>query len=115
MAERKFVVRLSWIYVGGLVVVSLLTCGVGGVIGWWWIRSHVPWFIDEEGISFRDGRRFLLKDLSKGKQIDVIGEESKERLSGMLDLHFGKQVVRLDPLAIDDPVGAIDFVKSVLQ
>lgn len=62
----------------------------------------------------RDCRRYAWKNLSKGHHIKVVDADTRERLSGMLTLKFGAKQVRLDTLAIDDPMGAVDFVEAVL-
>ncbi len=68
----------------------------------WWMIGRLPRVIDEEGITKRNGRRVLWKDLTK--VVRVTNKFHGARISGSLKLHFrgeeDEEVVDIAPYLI---------------
>ncbi len=90
----------------GLVIAAGL---VGFVVYLWLNTRRWPRIIDQEGITRRDGRRVLWKDLTKIERLT--GRAYGIRLSGGLRLHFREdQIVEIAPNSITPSARVVRFV-----
>jgi hypothetical protein len=76
---------------------GLLTFGVYAFILWWFVYRKLPLVIDDEGITLRDQRRFLWRDMSTF----VHGED--------LALRFGETMVSILPSDLENGSEALKF------
>src|SRR3982751_21348 len=106
-------VHLSRFYIGVMIVVGLLTCGVGALIMWWMARTQFPSIIDSQGIKLRNGDYLLWKDLTAKKRITVV-TKTGQRMAGGLDLYFGKKKVKIAPQSFAEGYAVLDSLRKIL-
>lgn len=84
-----------------------------GLILHWVNCKHFPKTIDTEGITTRNGKRYLWKDLirQQGERLSI-GSTSGPRLSGSVNLFFPNGKVRLSPDLIQTPEAVFDFIQN---
>lgn len=95
-----------------LWIVGLVTCGVGAIGMWWQTRSW-PQLMDDDGIVLRNGSRVHWRDCSRIVRVTAVSETGG-RVSGRVDLEFGKVRVRLVPQSVLQAKAMLEFATAKL-
>lgn len=95
-----------------LWLVGIFTCGVGAV-GLWWQTRTWPQLMDNDGIVLRNGTRLRWADCTKIVRVTAV-TETGGRISGRVDLEFGKVRARLVPQSVVQAQAMLDFASAKL-
>jgi hypothetical protein len=106
-------VHLSRFYIGVMIFVGLMTCGIGALIMWRIASTQFPSVIDSQGIKLRNGDYLLWKDLTAKKRITVV-TKTGQRMAGGLDLYFGKKKVKIAPQSFAEGHAVLDTLRKIL-
>ena len=105
-------IHIAWWYWVAMLVCLVVTLGVGTIIMWWTARYRYPWIIDADGIVKRNGKRLFWKDLSGGQKVRV-ENHSGNRISGSVDLHFGNEIVKINPYVFTEGFRVMEFIRKI--
>ena len=94
-----------------MIVFFLFTAGVGTLILW---LSALKWpkLVDTEGMTLRSGKRLLWKDLTRMQPVTVVNQYGA-RISGRLDLYFGKKVARIVPHSLKEGGALMNYLSKL--
>ncbi len=95
-----------------MLILALVTCGVGWVALWATARSW-PKVVDGEGITTRGGKRVFWTELDAQQRVSAVDHLGR-RISGRLDLVFGKTRVAIVPQSIVPAQQVMDVLSQVL-
>jgi len=107
---QKIEVHLSKSYIVIMVLTGLFTCGFTIIFMWFTARCW-PAVIDEEGITMRSGKRVYWRDLTEQRRVRVVRGGS--RVTGRLDLIFGKTVVQIVPHSLKEGPEVMQFLSEL--
>ena len=110
MADRV-VVRVGMGTKISIVVGGIFTFGMWPLIVWLTQRGHSPKVLDREGLTLRNGKRLLWRDLTGIVRTTISGGFIVVK---PLDLMFGKRVVRIIPRTIANRDEVFAFLSQVL-
>ena len=79
---------------------------------WLQLRSW-PKRIDQSGITLRNGKQFMWNDLTDTRAVTVVGRYGA-RITGRLELVFGKKKVRIVPQSLQEGQGVIKYINEIL-
>jgi hypothetical protein len=84
-----------------------------GLILHWVNCKQFPKFIDKEGVTTRNGKRYLWKDLirQQGERLSI-GSTSGPRLAGSVNLFFPDGKVRIPTDLMQSPEAVFDFIQK---
>ncbi len=105
-------IHLSKSYKFILWLVGICTLGVGALLMWLSTRTW-PGVIDQEGITLRNGKRVEWKQLSDVQRVTVVDSLGR-RVTGRLELVFGKTKVKIVPQSLAEGQAALDYVSQIL-
>ncbi|MEW6710938.1 MAG: hypothetical protein AB1403_14015 [Candidatus Riflebacteria bacterium] len=88
-----------------------LTLGIGTIVMWWVARYRYPMVIDENGIIKRNGKNVFWKDLVRCHKVTMVNKRGK-RISGSVDLYFGDEIVKINPIVFVD---GLEVLKAVAR
>lgn len=106
-------INISGTYKTIMWVSGICTCGVGAYFMWLSSRSW-PKVIDEEGMTLQNGKRVLWKEMTDRRSVTVVDSYTGRRITGRLELIFGKTTVRIVPQSIVEGSAAIDFITEII-
>jgi len=94
------------------VLLAFVTCGVG------WIALHLssrswPARISEKGMTLQNGKKVSWAKLDDVKQVTVVDERGR-RVTGRLDLRFGKTTAKIVPQSIVPGQTVMDYISAIL-
>lgn len=104
---------LSKFYVTVMAIGGVMTCGVAAAIMWFIARQNFPRTIDFEGITIRNGQRLYWRDLTRKQRVTVFNQ-SGGRMTGRLELFFGKKRVSIAPQSFAEGAQLLPFLSRVL-
>lgn len=79
----------------------------------WLVTWRWPRILDSEGVTLRNGNRLLWKDLTRVQPVTVVNRYGS-RVTGRIDLHFGKNKVPLVGQSLKEGALVFAFVGRVL-
>ena len=94
MGELVVIPEASW--KNRLLIGGLASCGLYALVMWVFVYRRLPMRLDEEGMTLRDGTRFLWKDagrVMKGEDLAISFGEMKVSILPS-DLENGEEAVR---------------------
>lgn len=92
---------------GGLFSFGIITAAM-------WVSSrNWPSVVDEEGITTRNKKRVYWKDLTAVQPVKVVSPSGR-RITGRLELLFGKTSVRIVPHSIKEGQDVMNFISHIL-
>lgn len=94
-----------------MVIFLPFTFGIGTVILWVTTWSW-PKFVDVEGLTLRNGKRYSWKDVTLLQPVTVVNRYGG-RMAGRLDIHFGKKVARIVPQSLKEGGELMDYLSKV--
>jgi len=109
----KLEVSLSGSYKFVMCLVGLCTFGLGAVVMWLSARSW-PRVLDAEGITLRSGRRMAWDDLTDVRKVTVVDPNRGRRVTGRLDLVFGRKKARVVPQSLRQGPEVMAFLTDAL-
>jgi len=95
-----------------LVLVGVCTCGVGALVLWLTTRNW-PRRLDDQGITLRSGKQVAWADLSAQQRVTAVDSLGR-RVSGRLDLMFGKTKVAIVPQSLVQGPQVMAYLEAVL-
>jgi hypothetical protein len=90
-------------------IVGVLTLGIGFLLMFLVVPRKWPRVADQEGLTLRNGKRFLWSQLTNHQAVTVVGPGGI-RTAGRLDLIFGTYVVHVVPVSITPAQELIAFI-----
>src|SRR5258706_15969830 len=106
-------VSFSGAYVGMMVVLGVLTLGLGVLLMFFQTRGW-PRVLDREGLTLRNGRRYTWDQCTNTEGVRVNLGGTGARIAGRLDLYFGTEVVHVVPVSIDPSAQIIAFIGQAI-
>ena len=97
-----------WIF---MIIGGLFSFGVITIVLWFGSRKW-PKRIDTQGITLRNGKTYLWSQLSSVHPVTVVNSRGN-RVTGRLDLAFGKDRVSIVPQSIQEGYRAITYIGEV--
>ena len=104
-------VHLSGAYKSLMWLLAFTSLGVGTLALWLSARSW-PKVVDGEGITVRNGKRVRWSDLSDSRLVTVVDDRGR-RVTGRLELIFGKTKVKVVPHSLAEGQEVMDFLRRV--
>lgn len=108
---QRIDVHLSSAYKSLMRLLAFTSLGVGTLALWLSARSW-PRVVDGEGITVRNGRRVLWSDLTD-LQVVTVADERGRRVTGRVDLLFGKTKVKIVPHSLAEGQEVMDFIRRM--
>lgn len=105
-------VHVNGFYKIVIVLAGIFTLGLGAVLMWLQLRSW-PKHIDASGITLRNGKKFMWTELTDTRAVTVVGRYGV-RITGRLELVFGKKKVRIVPQSLKEGQGVIKYINEIL-
>lgn len=87
-----------------------LACWAGYMF---WEHSHGADLLDSEGVTRRDGRRFLWANLRDVQRVHVIHKWGQQGALNHLVVRFAEGQVRVFPVTLDNGREVIDFIERI--
>ena len=105
-------VHLSPGYRRIMVFTGILTLGISAL--WMWLTARSwPRVLDGEGIVLRNGRRVRWEDLTEVRRVTAVDDLGR-RVTGRLDLIFGKTRVPIVPHSLAEGEEVLAFLSRIL-
>lgn len=101
-------VRLNAFYKFVMWLVGICTLGIGALIMWVMLRRW-PKYIDNEGVTLRNGRRFLWSEVDDTKWVTLANYRGN-RIGGRLDLVCGTCRIPIVPQSLVNGEQVIDYI-----
>lgn len=95
-----------------LILLVPLTLGIGTIAVWLSMLSW-PKLVDGEGITTRQGKRYTWSGLTNVKPVTVVNRYG-QRVSGRLDLLFGKSRVQVVPHSLREGPEVMSLISRTL-
>jgi len=109
---KKIEVHLAGWFIFLMIAGGLFSFGVATIAMWFSSRKW-PAVVDEEGIIMRNKKRVYWKDLTSIQPVKVVSYSGR-RITGRLDLMFGKTSVAIVPHSIKKGQEVMDFISDIL-
>jgi len=109
---KKIDVHLSRSFISIMIIGGLFSFGVAA-IGMWFSSRCWPSVVDEEGITMRNKKKVYWKDITSIQPVRVVSS-SGTRMTGRLDLIFGKTTVKIVPHSIKEGQEVMNFISHIL-
>ncbi len=94
-------------------MIGFFTLGIGA-IGMWWSTRCWPQHLDAQGMTLRNGKRVAWSELTDIKRVTVVNQHGGGRITGRLQLHFGKIVARIVPQSLAEGHAVIDYISQCI-
>jgi len=104
-------VHYSGLFKGVLLLTAFFTLGIGTIAVWLTSWSW-PRILDDEGMTLRSGKRLRWQDLSGMDRVTVVNPQG-QRITGRLDLRFGKHKARIVPQSLREGAEVMAFIRKV--
>jgi hypothetical protein len=95
-----------------LVLLVPLTLGFG-TLAVWLSMLNWPRLVDREGVTTRGGKRYAWSALTQVTPVTTVNRSGR-RITGRLDLAFGKSKVQVVPHSLREGQQVMDLISSVL-
>ncbi len=109
---KKIDVHFSGSFISIMIIGGLFSFGVAA-IGMWFSSRCWPSVVDEDGITMRNKKRVSWNELTAIQPVRVVSSSGR-RITGRLDLVFGKTTVKIVPHSIKDGQDVMDFIAHIL-
>jgi len=109
---EKLEVHLSRSYKFTLWLVGIFTLGIGA-LGMWLSARSWPKVLDQQGMTLRNGKRVEWNQLSDVKRVTVVNELGR-RVTGRLELTFGKTKTKIVPQSLAEGQAALDYISQIV-
>lgn len=92
-------------------LLAFTSLGIGTLALWLTARTW-PRVVDSEGITVRNGKRVRWSEMTDSRLVTVTDQNGR-RVTGRLDLYFGKTKVKVVPHSIAEGREVMDFIAKV--
>lgn len=103
-------VRVKQGFYWNMYLIGLLSLGSYFVIVLIFVLPHYPVRLDDDGIELRSGKRVRWAALSRVQRTTVL--VAGQRVTGTLELWFGREKVIIAPTHIDPAREIVEFVHA---
>ncbi|MEQ8187423.1 MAG: hypothetical protein ABRQ39_05570 [Candidatus Eremiobacterota bacterium] len=110
---KKIDVHLSGSFISIMIIGGLCSFGVAAIV-MWFSSACWPAVVDEEGITLRNKKRVSWNELTAIQPVRVVSPSGR-RITGRLDLMFGKIAVKIVPQSIKEGQEVMDFISHILD
>ncbi|GEM_PF-1983254 len=94
------------------LLLAFVSCGVGWVVLYLSSRSW-PARISEKGMTLQNGKKVAWSKLTNVERVTAVDQRGR-RVTGRLDLKFGKTTVKIVPQSIVPGQAVLDTISEIL-
>lgn len=110
---RPLEVHLTSLYRTLMWLIGLITLGVGA-LGLWFTAQKWPRLLDDSGVTLRNGKHFAWSELTDIIRVTVVRNMGGGRVTGRLDLKFGKYRVPIVPQSLVEGAEVMEWLSTKL-